>query len=109
MTQHHLHLVPSHQPPEPQPTALHVAELFDPTRLRQVMAEFEFSIEDLAYQLGVLPFFVHELLTGIRKPHPDHVESLARMFSYPIQFFAAGRPQAHLDSSQVHVCEKCPR
>lgn len=83
-------------------TAAAVADAFDPARLTQARVLAGMTKQELSDQLGVSPAAVGQYEAGAIIPRTDHLDTLARILSVPVAFFAAGRPHARLDASMAH-------
>ncbi len=85
----------------PSPSADEVAMAFDPDRLRQARQLALKTKQDVAAAIGVSPAAVGQYESGVFAPRAELIESLARFLRVPISYFAAGRPQARLESGSV--------
>ncbi|MEZ7126184.1 ImmA/IrrE family metallo-endopeptidase [Nonomuraea sp. AD125B] len=79
-----------------------VADIFDAARLTQARIRRGMSKQQLAEKLGVSPVAIGYYEAGINSPRPDHLQRLADILGYPMEFFAVGRPHARLDASLAH-------
>ncbi|MCL2632449.1 MAG: XRE family transcriptional regulator [Coriobacteriia bacterium] len=78
-----------------------IAKNFDGDRLRQARQISMMTKQEVAYYLDVSPALIGYYETGTSKPRPDLVAKLSSLLSVLPEFFLAGRPQAHLETSQV--------
>lgn len=92
----------SPHPEEESPTAEAVAELFDPMRLRQARRLGIRTKQALAAEVGVSAAAISQYESGVHKPGPLVVRSLANALDVPMTFFITGRPLTSLDSSDAH-------
>ncbi|GAA0711731.1 ImmA/IrrE family metallo-endopeptidase [Dactylosporangium roseum] len=99
----HLHLAFTHDAADNRqlPTAASVARVFDPSRLTQARHLAGRTKRQVAEAIGVTPAAVGQYEAGT-KPRAELVEPLAAFLNVPVQFFAAGRPHAKLDTSAAH-------
>lgn len=79
-----------------------IAQLFEPARLTQARVLKEWSKTELAEQLPVSAAAVGQYESGITKPRPGLLPTLARKLDVPVEFFAAGRPLGRMDATQAH-------
>jgi Zn-dependent peptidase ImmA (M78 family)/transcriptional regulator with XRE-family HTH domain len=52
--------------------------------------------------VGVSPAAIGQYESGVAKPRPDHLPSLAKALAVNVGFFATGRPFFQLDTGSVH-------
>lgn len=83
------------------PSAEAVAAAFDAGRLRQARQLALKTKQDVAAAIGVSPAAVGQYESGAFAPRPEHIEKLATFLRVPVGYFAAGRPQARLESTGV--------
>jgi Zn-dependent peptidase ImmA (M78 family)/DNA-binding XRE family transcriptional regulator len=79
-----------------------VAPLFEPARLTQARVLAWLTKAELAEQIGVSPAAVGQYESGISKPRPDLLPTLAKNLKVPVEFFATGRPLGRLDTANAH-------
>lgn len=84
------------------PSLSSIAQLFEPARLTQARVLKEWSKAELAQQLPVSAAAVGQYESGITKPRPDLLPTLARKLDVPVEFFAAGRPLGRMDATHAH-------
>lgn len=92
------------EPAQPGRTAAEVANNFAPTRLQSARELRGVGRRDLSEQIGEAPTAVIHWETGITKPVAYQLERLAQVLEVPVTYFAAGRPEIRLDSSDVFIC-----
>lgn len=83
------------------PSAEAVAAAFDAGRLRQARQLALKTKQDVAVAIGVSAAAVGQYESGSFAPRPEHIEKLATFLRVPVAYFAAGRPQARLESAGV--------
>ncbi|GEC74182.1 XRE family transcriptional regulator [Microbacterium maritypicum] len=88
-------------PTSPTASAEAVAAAFDAGRLRQARQLALKTKQDVASAIGVSPAAVGQYESGSFAPRPEHIEKLATFLRVPVGYFAAGRPQARLESAGV--------
>lgn len=88
-------------PTGPTPSAESVAAAFDAGRLRQARQLALKTKQDVAAAIGVSAAAVGQYESGSFAPRPEHIEKLATFLRVPVAYFAAGRPQARLESAGV--------
>ncbi|GAA1230358.1 Zn-dependent peptidase ImmA (M78 family)/transcriptional regulator with XRE-family HTH domain [Microbacterium phyllosphaerae] len=88
-------------PTGPTASAEAVAAAFDAGRLRQARQLALKTKQDVAAAIGVSPAAVGQYESGSFAPRPEHIEKLATFLRVPVGYFAAGRPQARLESAGV--------
>lgn len=84
------------------PTPMAVHEAFDPGRLTQARNLAGLTKRTLAELIGVTPAAVSQYESGMNRPRPEMLPTLAEALAVPIAFFLSGRPHARLDPSAAH-------
>ncbi|WP_031152830.1 helix-turn-helix domain-containing protein [Streptomyces erythrochromogenes] len=79
-----------------------MTDAFDPTRLTQARRLAGLTKKEVAEQVGVTPAAVGQYETGVARPRPELVPTLAGVLQVPVEFFIAGRPGCRLDSSMTN-------
>lgn len=84
------------------PGVVDVVRLFEPARLTQARVLAWLTKGELAEDIGVSPAAIGQYESGITKPRPDLLPSLAKRLKVPVEFFATGRPLGRLDAANAH-------
>ncbi len=79
-----------------------LARLFEPARLTQARVLACLTKGELADEIGVSPAAVGQYESGIVKPRPELLTTLAKKLKVPVEFFATGRPLGRLDAANAH-------
>lgn len=79
-----------------------VVRLFEPARLTQARVLAWLTKSELAEQIGVSAAAIGQYESGIAKPRPDLLPTLAKRLKVPVEFFATGRPLGRLDAANAH-------
>jgi transcriptional regulator with XRE-family HTH domain len=86
------------------PSPADVAANFCPGRQKRARHLLMLSRSEVADRTGITPIRLLHFETAVAKPRAYEVEKLAEALSVPVGFFAAGRPMALLDTSDVFMC-----
>lgn len=79
-----------------------IARAFDGDRLRQARQLAMRTKQSLAEPLGVSAAAIGQYESGATPPRAELIPVLARVLDVPREFFAAGRPQARLQTSDAY-------
>lgn len=79
-----------------------VVRLFEPARLTQARVLAWLTKGELADEIGVSPAAIGQYESGITKPRPDLLPTLAKTLQVPVEFFTTGRPLGRLDAANAH-------
>lgn len=82
-------------------TDAQIAETFDGDRLRQARQLALRTKQDVAAAVGVSPAAIGQYEANAMAPRPDLIGRLASALDVVPEFFAAGRPQAKLESGDA--------
>lgn len=86
------------------PTPVEVCDNLEPYRIHQARGRFGWTRAELAEKVGVTAATVGHWEFGSWKVRPHQLLKLAEVCDVPIHFFAAGRPMARIDSTDLFIC-----